>query len=78
MSHDDHKTTGKATLVEKFGVEFGDNTVDQLLEKALRARVTGLGNTLEANFIIDTTHGKFQVHFHLCLNATAGQCHIKH
>lgn len=83
MSHNDHKPAGPDTLVELLaGAEFGNSTVNDLLKKAIQSYAAGIGNAIEANFIMDTSVGEFKAHFHLCLHPVGEQPtaadHVKH
>lgn len=83
MSHDNHKPSESVTLIEKIdGPEFGQRTVNELLATAIHARLAGMGNALEAEFIFESNAGEFRAHLHLCLNPVDGQPagadHVKH
>lgn len=74
MSHEDHKTSGPRVPVEGInGDEFSQLTINDLVVRAIYSRSVGVGNALEASFIVDTSAGSYSVHFHLCLSPAGAQ-----
>lgn len=70
MSH--HSPEGPRKVVEVIDPEFGERTINQLIEKLLVFFTEGKGNAIEANFAVTSAVGDYVLHFHMCAHKDDG------